>query len=252
MKCTSSRKTARFSFFVEAPQQPEAPTAEAPQAEPQRVADRIPDHNIPLTPKKWDNEFGESGIVSTPLGDVKMGDNQYLKLARNGRSGKLGIVKLTLTSPQVIIKDFREPSNGTVPERNYSLVFVKTFVKSDVTQQYYFASITVSKDGKEVVISNEERNKNRISKLLQEGKVAWIEGYDSLYPKSQNKESIPLDDSRRPTKVDNQPAELGINSPAVSDDKVIDSQYDSQTNSVKGLVGSVVPTPEPEKTVRKS
>lgn len=37
---------------------------------------------IPLTIENWDKEFGEDGIVSTPIGDVKMGENQFTKLMR--------------------------------------------------------------------------------------------------------------------------------------------------------------------------
>lgn len=166
---------------------------------------------LELTPQNWAKEFGESGVVSTPIGEVKQGDNQYLKLAQQGRNGKLGMIKPTLEHPSVIIEDERASRDGNT-ERGTSYVFIKTFVKKDGSRYYHFASITVSKEGKEVVISSQERSTNRISKLLQQGKVTWIDREFSLHPTAQIEKSVPLNDSNKPTSTDSQPALLGINS----------------------------------------
>lgn len=166
---------------------------------------------LELTPQNWAKEFGESGVVSTPIGEVKQGDNQYLKLAQQGRNGKLGMIKPTLEHPSVIIEDERASRDGNT-ERGTSYVFIKTFVKKDGSRYYHFASITVSKEGKEVVISSRERSTNRISKLLQQGKVTWIDREFSLHPTAQIEKSVPLNDSNKPTSTDSQPALLGINS----------------------------------------
>ncbi len=124
-----------------------------------------------LTPENWDREFGEDGIVETPIGQVKMGENQYLKMARQGRNTKMGMIKPTLINPDVIVE---EKSTSENAERNSSYVFVKAFKKADGTKDYFFTSVTVSKDGKEVVISNQERRKNRIKALLKEGRLAHV------------------------------------------------------------------------------
>lgn len=42
------------------------------------IADIAPE--IDLTIENWDALFGESGIVNTPIGEVKMGENQFAKL----------------------------------------------------------------------------------------------------------------------------------------------------------------------------
>ena len=166
---------------------------------------------LELTPQNWAKEFGESGVVSTPIGEVKQGDNQYLKLAQQGRNGKLGMIKPTLEHPSVIIEDERASRDANT-ERGTSYVFIKTFVKKDGSRYYHFASITVSKEGKEVVISSQERSTNRKSKLLQQGKVTWIDREFSLHPTAQIEKSVPLNDSNKPTSTDSQPALLGINS----------------------------------------
>lgn len=128
---------------------------------------------IPLTIENWDKEFGEDGIVSTPIGDVKMGENQFAKLMRAGRNGKLGMLKPTLEHPDAIVEENSKAKEGTHTERPSSFIFIKSFRKADGTRYYYFASITVSVDGKEVVVSNQEKSRNRILRLLMEGSVIW-------------------------------------------------------------------------------
>ena len=127
---------------------------------------------IELTIENWDAQFGD-GRVNTPIGEVKMGENQFIKLMRQGCSGKLGMIKPTLEKPDVIIEDASDAKEGDVAERNSSYVFVKAFKKADGSRYYYFTSVTVSKDGKEVVISNQEKRKNAIANLLTKGKLVW-------------------------------------------------------------------------------
>ncbi len=172
---------------------------------------------IELTPDNWIALFGEDGTISTPVGNVRMGENQYFKMAQQGRNGKLGMIKPTLQTPDVIIEDFRPASSGE-SERDSSYVFVKTFTKDNGERYYHFTSVTVQKDGREVVISNQERTKNRISKLLQQGTITWINN-DSLHPKAQVGKSVSLNDSNNPTNSDNGDALLGVNSSvAISSD----------------------------------
>ncbi|MCR5362450.1 MAG: hypothetical protein K6E73_10660 [Bacteroidales bacterium] len=166
---------------------------------------------LELTPENWAAQFGERGEVETPIGTAKMGDNQYLKLAQQGRNGKLGMVKPTLENPDVIIEDKRPAKDGS-EERSSAYVFVKTFLKPDGSRYYHFTSVTVSRDGMEIIISNQERSANRISKLLQQGKVTWINEAFSLHPTTQIDGSVRLNDSNSPTSTDNQGALLGFHS----------------------------------------
>lgn len=204
---------------------------------------------LKLTPENWNAQFGEDGIVNTPIGAVKQGDNQYLKLAQQGRNGKLGMIKPTLEHPFIIIEDERA-SNDKNSERDTSYVFIRTFLRKDGSRYYHFASVTVSKDGKEVVISSQERSANRISKLLQQGKVAWIDERFGLHPKSQIKESVPLNDSNKPTSTDNQLAMLGINSSEPdysSDGKDSDSVSDKQVSEAESSASALERLPRDEK-----
>lgn len=128
---------------------------------------------IDLTIENWDALFGEDGIVTTQIGNVKMGENQFTKLMRQGRNGKLGMIKPTLEHPHAIIEDVSEAKEGDTTERPSSYVFIRSFKKADGSRYYYFTSITVSKDGKEVVVSNQEKRRNAIANLLTKGKMVW-------------------------------------------------------------------------------
>ena len=140
-------------------------------ADMELIADIAPE--IDLTIENWDAFFGESGIVNTPIGEVKMGENQFAKLMRQYRDGKLGMIKPTLENPDVIIEDASEAKEGDTTERASSYIFIRSFKKADGSRFYYFTSITVSKDGREVVVSSQETSRNKILRLLQKGSVIW-------------------------------------------------------------------------------
>ena len=174
---------------------------------------------VQLTPENWAIAFGIDGEVATPLGIVKMGNNQFFKSSQKGRVSKSGMIKPTLTNPDIIIEDTSEAKDGQVTERNSSYIFVKVFVKEGSKRKYFFTSVSVQRGGNEVVKSNQEKSRNRLSKLLQNGKVAWINNKFSLHPTAQIQEPVPVNDSNRPTQSDNQSALLGINSSELPIDK---------------------------------
>ena len=141
-------------------------------AEMENRAEPAPE--LELTLENWTAEFGKDGMVDTPIGKVKMGENQYQKLAQKGRNGKLGMIKPTLTNPDVIIEDKSQAKEGQQTERSSSYVFVKSFIDETGERRYYFTSVTISKEGNEVVISNQERKRNRIHTLFKEGKLIHV------------------------------------------------------------------------------
>ena len=171
-----------------------------------------PARELELTPENWTAEFGEDGKVATPLGEVKMGENQYFKLAKEGRNGKLGLIKPTLENPDVIIEDASQAKEGQVTERPSSYLFVKAFTGKDGSRVYYFTSVTVSRDGKEVVVSNQERRAKRIATVMESGKILYLKGNQSASV-AQSEKSVPLGDSNSSTTTDSQGALHGINSP---------------------------------------
>ena len=184
---------------------------------------------IELTIENWDALFGENGRVNTPIGEVKMGEHQFAKLMRQGRNGKLGMIKPTLENPDIIIEDNSETKEGNEAERGSSYVYVKTFAKPDGSRFYYFTSVTVSQDGMEVVVSNQEKTKKRISNLLQKNAISWINEKVQSASETQSEKSVSLDDSRTATQADNNTAPLGINSSELLDNKNTADSGISQT-----------------------
>jgi hypothetical protein len=126
---------------------------------------------IELTPLNWKLEFGENGIVETPLGQVKMGENQYAKLQNKGRENELGMIKPTLNHPDIVIEDPSVSKKG-ISERESSYVYAKSFIISG-KRVYHFESVTVSKDGGEVVISNHIVNMQRLKNIIRGGKIVY-------------------------------------------------------------------------------
>lgn len=114
-----------------------------------------------LTPENWEAEFGDDGIVNTPVGEVKMGENQYLKLLKKKRDRYFGMIKPTLTNPDMVLEE-HDPKEGA--ERATKYLFVKTFIKPDGKRYIHFESVTVQKDNLEVSISSHEINEEALMK----------------------------------------------------------------------------------------
>lgn len=127
---------------------------------------------IELNPTNWIEQFGENGMVSTPLGKVKMGENQIAKLFEKGRSEQFGMIKPTLEHPHVIVEVPSEASDGNT-ERASSLLFIKTFNGTNGKKVYYFKSVTVKKDGLEVSVSSHFDRAKRVKEALKKGKLQY-------------------------------------------------------------------------------
>lgn len=136
-----------------------------------------------LTPENWNKEFGESGEVDTPIGVVKMGENQLAKLFMKGRADEFGMIKPTLNNPDVIVEEYSNSKNDDA-ERESSYLFVKTFERNGEKIKF-FTSVTVKKDGLEVVISNHFIEKNALVKKITEGNILYIK--EALFSNSSEK-----------------------------------------------------------------
>ena len=127
--------------------------------------------SLELKPENWLATFGEDGTVSTPIGVVKMGDNQYIKMVVRKRTEYFGMIYPTLNNPDIII-DKNAPADGD--ERDSKYIFVKTFIKPDGSRVVHFESITVRRDGLEVSVSSHEAEAKDIKKDMQNGKILHI------------------------------------------------------------------------------
>ena len=194
-------------------------------------AESVPE--MELTIENWDSLFGEDGRVETPIGEVKMGENQFAKLMRQGRNGKLGMIKPTLESPDIIIEQASMAKEGDVTERPSSYLFIKAFTKPDGERFYYFTSVSVSRDGKEVIISNQEKSRNKILRLMTEESVIWRTPNDAA-TSSAEKQGL---DYAHPNNAEDETKGSGITPQSTSSaGKVTESQETEQGNEVASEV----------------
>lgn len=141
----------------------------------------VNDPQISLSPESWQNSFGLSNSIDTPLGKVKMGEGQYQKLVDKKRSAEFGMVMQTLQDPDVVFIEPSEAKEGQATERDFSYVFVKTFIRDGQKLKYY-TSVSVLKDGMEVSVSSHIASKTAIMKKLQGMERAYTK--QSLLPNS--------------------------------------------------------------------
>ena len=126
----------------------------------------IEDPEIRLTPQTWLETFGINNSIDTPIGKVRMGENQYAKLQDKKRTSEFGMISLTLSDPDVIFVEPSKAKGEDVAERNFSYVFAKTFKRNGNKVKYY-TSVTVSIDGLEISVSSHFVNPNKmLNKLM--------------------------------------------------------------------------------------
>lgn len=167
-------------------------------AEMENRAEPAPE--LELTSENWTAEFGKDGMVDTPIGKVKMGENQYQKLVRNKRENYFGMIKPTLESPDMVVEKVAPADNA---ERDTKLIFVKTFTKPDGSRVVHFQSVTVKKDGLEVSISSHEAEPKDIKKDMQNATILHIsekmshgsEGSLTEAPVAEGPDLVPTSDN---------------------------------------------------------
>ena len=128
--------------------------------------ERILEH----TEENWLKEFGKDSRVTTPIGSIKLGENQYKKAGRNDRIKRFGLLKPTLERPDVILEK-SAPKEGA--ERQTKYLFIKSFKKTDGNKILNYESITVKQGEEEVAISAHQIDPSKVLKELTESKVLW-------------------------------------------------------------------------------
>ena len=212
-----------------------------------------PVRELALTRENWAAEFGADGVVQTPLGEVKMGEHQYEKLEQQGRRGKLGMVRPTLESPDVVIEDKSRAKVGEETERGSSYVFVKSFVNEEGKRQYFFTSVTVHRNNQEVVISNQEKTGKRISNLLQQGEIGWINEKYQPASETQGEEiSLSQDNSWTDTSGDKNAVPLGVNLSETSAAKVDKSSENGKGEDIFSMAERIAEETKREQRARRN
>ena len=127
---------------------------------------------VEFTDENYNRLFGNG--IDTPIGHVKMSDNQKQKMSDKKRENQMALAKRTLEDPDMIIRKPSQAKEGQVTERPFSYVFVKTFKDSEGKLATYFFSVSVKKEGLEVSMSNYIPEEKNVLRDMREGTLAYI------------------------------------------------------------------------------
>ncbi len=127
-----------------------------------------PFRELKLNKENWIKEFGKNQIVKTPIGEVKIGNNQYEKLIEKNRINDFGIIKLTLQYPTLAL----ENSDNT-------LSFIKAFRKKN--ENIIFTSIIIHKFNQNISISIHKVRINNIINRIEKNNGIIKSFADDIY-----------------------------------------------------------------------
>lgn len=128
--------------------------------------------NATVAPTIEINDANWNESVDTPIGAVKMRENQKAKLFAKGREQQYGMLLETLSNPDVVLEE-KDKEQNMFHERPSSYLFVKTFQKEDGSKFVHFESVTVSQEGMEVSISSHIIRENQLKNKLKSDRLLY-------------------------------------------------------------------------------
>ena len=128
--------------------------------------------NATIAPTVEINDANWMGSVDTPIGPVKMGENQKAKLFAKGREQHYGMLIETLSNPNIILEE-KDNDQDLSHERPSSYLFVKTFKKEDGSKYIHFESVTVSREGMEISVSSHIIRENQLKNKLKRDRLLY-------------------------------------------------------------------------------
>lgn len=140
------------------------------------MAHALPWRHLDYSEQAWRNEFPD-GVVNTPVGTIKIGENQHSKLSKKEREHFFGLIRPTLETPAYILADVETEeemeerrSRGEKPERASKLKFIQAFQKPTGGHKG-FSCVTVSQDGLEVSVHSGPRRLTELAKMVRGGAI---------------------------------------------------------------------------------
>jgi hypothetical protein len=110
-----------------------------------------------FTRSKYDELFPQ-GIITTPIGDVKLGKNQFDKLREKKRENLLGAMYQTLSDPVAIIEEEKNEKKA--------LLYTKTF-KEGSEKIKTVVSVVVNIDNINVAISTHRKSLRYVIQIIK-------------------------------------------------------------------------------------
>jgi len=110
---------------------------------------------VKLNRENW-NKLFPTGSVETPVGTVKLGENQFDKLQKSDRNNLLGAMYETLSNPAIVLeKETLDEKSGEFRPVN---VYGKSFVHEDTNHKRAVESVIIFKDGENISIGTHNKN----------------------------------------------------------------------------------------------
>ena len=147
----------------------------------------VPMDEHEFTNKEYNRVFSR-GTVMTPIGEVKIGKNQFTKLAEKdggSRKGLIGAMRQTLSDPVTII---RENEKGRIAD-----VFIKSFKVDGGRDENLIVSVVVTIQETKIAISTYQRKRREVIKKIKKA--------DGIVYIKDNSGSLTNGDFTPPTKT---------------------------------------------------
>ena len=133
--------------------------------------------HLDLTHDAWLDEFPNNEVL-TPIGTLRLGENQIHKLIGRDRHHYFGLIKPTLQEPTYVVEDVetvdrltQRLARGEVIERNSVIKFFRAFKLNGETKA--FCCVSVKRDGLEIVISAVERKLKQVAADVERCTILW-------------------------------------------------------------------------------
>jgi len=147
----------------------------------------VPMDEHEFTNEEYNRVFSR-GTVITPIGEVKIGKNQFTKLAEKdggSRKGLIGAMRQTLSDPVTII---RESEKGRIAD-----VFIKSFKVDGGRDENLIVSVVVTIQETKIAISTYQRKRREVIKKIKKA--------DGIVYIKDNGGSLTNGDSSPPIKI---------------------------------------------------
>lgn len=119
---------------------------------------------VKLNRENW-NRFFPNGSVETPIGTVKLGENQFNKLQKEDRNNLLAAMYETLSNPSIVLeKETLDKNSGDFKPVN---VYGKSFVREDSNHKRIVESVVIFKDGDEISIGTHNKDIGRFTRQIK-------------------------------------------------------------------------------------
>jgi len=129
----------------------------------------VPMENCEFSNEEFNRIFSR-GIINTPIGDVKLGKNQFSKLAEKdggSRQGLIAAMRQTLSDPVVIIRECKEERQADI--------FIKSFLSDKNKKESLIVAVVVNIEDKKIVISTYKRKRREvINKIKKADGIIYI------------------------------------------------------------------------------